>query len=57
MAEALTSSPAAPCTVAVDAAEAIGFAYGDTGVWIGFLSLREDPAGSPPLHEVQPSWI
>lgn len=57
VAEALAASPAAPCAVVVDAAEAIGFAYGDTGVWIGFLSIREDPAGSPPLHEVQRSWI
>jgi hypothetical protein len=57
VAEAMASAPAAPCSVVVDAAEAIAFTYNDTGVWVGFLSLREDPDGNPPLHQVQRSWV
>ncbi len=57
VAEALAASPAAPCSVPVDAAESISFAYDENGVWLGFLSLREDPAGSPPLHKIQRTWV
>jgi len=55
--EALRETPVAPCAVVVDAAESLTFAYNDKGVWIGFLSLREDPMGSPPLHQVQRAWV
>jgi hypothetical protein len=41
----------------VDAAESISFAYDTAGVWLGFLSLREDSAGSPPLHKIQRAWV
>jgi len=57
VAEAFAASPAAPCTVAVDAAESISFAYDDAGVWLGFLSIREDSSGNPPLHKVQRTWV
>jgi hypothetical protein len=57
VAEALGASPAAPCSVPVDAAESISFAYDRAGVWLGFLSLREDPDGSPPLHKIQRAWV
>lgn len=57
VAEALAASPAAPCSVPVDAAESISFAYDRAGVWLGFLSLREDPDGSPPLHKIQRAWV
>jgi len=54
---ALAAAPIAPCSVAVDAAEAISFVYNDASVWLGFLSLREDPAGNPPLHRIERAWV
>jgi hypothetical protein len=55
--ETLTSAPAAPCDVPVDAAEAVGFGYAPNGVWIDVLSLRESKDGSPPLRVLERSWV
>jgi len=54
--QALATLPVAPCRVEVDGSESIAFGYRDD-VWTQFLSLREDPAGSPPLHVLQRAWV
>ena len=54
--ETLNASPGAPCEVAVDAAEAVGFGYSSKGVWVDVLSLRESRDGSPPLRALQRAW-
>ena len=56
MTQALATLPVAPCRVEVDGSESIAFGYRDD-VWTQFLSLREDPAGSPPLHVLQRAWV